>query len=137
MHKNSKTFADRYVFLLDGMILVCKQQKRNSTLTNSEKFSLREKFHIRKVDVVDAKEDLDESELKFVIVNRDRDRDRENKTTFKAETPEDKRSWMAALVMLNTKSMLERTLGMVLKKIFFFCHRHIKQKFHQNFLDFS
>ena len=77
LRKNSKTFAERYVFLLDGMILVCKQQKRNSALTNSAvDYRLHEKFHIRKVDIVDAKEDVEESELKFVIVNRDR----ENKT---------------------------------------------------------
>lgn len=112
LHKGSKNFAERYVFLLDGMILICKQQKRNSTLTNSNSansdYRLREKFLIRRVDVIDAKEDSEDADLKFVISNQ------VSKVTFKSESPDDKRSWMAALVMLNTKSMLERTLDIYL-----------------------
>ena len=116
-HVNKKIWSERYVFLLDGMILVCKKQRKRQTLTgnahaNSE-YSFREKFLIRKVDVIDAKEDEsspDQSELCFRIVKTENQT--KSETIFKAESPEDKRSWMAALVMLNTKFVLERNLGM-------------------------
>jgi son of sevenless-like protein len=102
LNKNLKTYAERYVFLLDGMILICKQQKQMD-------YRLREKFLIRRVDVIDSKEDSNQIDLRFVVINRD-----QSKVTFKAECSDDKRSWMAALVMLNTKSMLERTLDLYL-----------------------
>ena len=113
-HVNKKIWSDRYVFLLDGMILVCKKQRKRQTLTNANsEYSFREKFLIRKVDVIDAKEDEsspDQSELCFRIVKTENQT--KSETIFKAESPEDKRSWMAALVMLNTKFVLERNLGM-------------------------
>ena len=75
------------------------------------KYTLKEdKLHIRKVSVIDIEEVADEPDVKFAIENK------ETKVIFKAETPEDKRSWMAVLVMLNTKSMLERTLDNYLEK---------------------
>lgn len=117
---SSKNFGERYVFLLDGMIIICKQKKRTATLSNSNnslvEYHLREKFLIRRVSVIDVKEDSglnsqdsEAGDVKFAIDNK------ETKVTFKAESPEEKRSWMAVLVMLNTKSMLERTLDIYLE----------------------
>ena len=114
-HVNKKIWSERYVFLLDGMILVCKKQRKRQTLTNAanSEYSFREKFLIRKVDVIDAKEDEPESELCFRIVKTTENQTK-SETIFKAESPEDKRSWMAALVMLNTKFVLERNLDVQL-----------------------
>lgn len=45
----------------------------------------------------------------FEVCQRD-----QQKIIFKTESIEEKNDWMAALVMLNTKSMLERTLDVIL-----------------------
>ncbi len=75
----------------------------------SDTYRLKEKYQIRRVDVQDSKDINDDLKNVFILVNRD-----QTKVTFKAETADDKDSWMGALVMLNTKSMLERTLDVIL-----------------------
>jgi len=117
LSNRNRNFSERYVFLLDGEIIICKQNRQHKTPLTSNanaSFNLREKFLIRRVSVIDEKEDFNgsynhEFDVKFAIDNK------ETKVTFKAETPEEKRSWMAVLVMLNTKSMLERTLDIYLE----------------------
>lgn len=54
----SKT-TERYVFLFDGLIVLCKQNLRRSSVTGVQpEFRLKEKFQIRKIDVID-REDTD------------------------------------------------------------------------------
>lgn len=112
VYDNKKRFADRYVFLCDGMIIVCKQiaNKRGSVSSsaNSGEYRLREKHLIRKVDVLD-REDSGSDAHTFELAPRD-----QPKIIFKAESEEEKNSWMAALVMLNTKFTLERLLDVIL-----------------------
>ena len=112
VYDNKKRFADRYVFLCDGMIIVCKQiaNKRGSVSSSasSGEYRLREKHLIRKVDVLD-REDSGADAHTFELAPRD-----QPKIVFKAESEEEKNSWMAALVMLNTKFTLERLLDVIL-----------------------
>ena len=52
-----KTNAERYCFLFDGMILLCKpNSRRNSATAPVAEYKLKEKFFIRKVEVVDAED---------------------------------------------------------------------------------
>ena len=44
LSNKNKNFSERYVFLLDGMIIICKQNKQHKPTS----FNLREKFLIRR-----------------------------------------------------------------------------------------
>ncbi len=119
-----KKYKEQTVFLCDGMILICKQHtaKPSSSSSHSSgshhghsgggqpqvKYRLRERHLIRRVDVLD-REDTATEKYTFELAPREKD-----KLVFKAESEEEKNCWMAALVMLNTKFMLERLLDVVL-----------------------
>jgi son of sevenless-like protein len=109
----NRRLVDRHVILCDSMILVLKHLtgKRSSVSSyQGHEFRLREKHLIRKVDVLDRDDSSGESHT-FELAPRD-----QPKIVFKAESEEEKNSWMAALVMLNTKFMLERLLDGILLK---------------------
>ena len=56
-HTKNKSTTERHVFLFDGLIILCKQNLRRTSVTNpSGEFKLKEKFSIRKVEFRD-KED--------------------------------------------------------------------------------
>ena len=104
LSKDLKKYQDRYVFLLDGMIIICKQQEQSQTKNGTcMEYKFHKKFLISWVSVIDTVEN-DEDDVLFAIDNK------ETKVTFKTESPDEKRSWMAVLVMLTTKSLLDRTL---------------------------
>ena len=114
--KELKKYQDRYVFLLDGMIIICKQQERTnltvgSTQSNTIEYKLHKKFLIPWVSVIDDI-DNDDQDVMFAI----EETNKETRFTFKTESPEEKRSWMAVLVMLTTKPLLDRTLDMYQEK---------------------
>ncbi|TRY78935.1 hypothetical protein TCAL_01723 [Tigriopus californicus] len=105
----------RYVFLCDGIIIICKpcSNKRRATPVGSgTEYRLQEKHLISLVDVLDREDGPNEHEqFTFELTPRERPR-----IVFKAESEEEKNAWMAALVMLNTKPMLERLLNVILSK---------------------
>ena len=70
---NRKRLAERYVYLCDGMILICKMSKKGGVGLVSgggSDLKLREKHLIRRVDVLD-REDTDELKQTFELVPRD------------------------------------------------------------------
>lgn len=75
-------------------------------------YRLQEKHLITLVDVLDREDGPNEHEqFTFELTPRERPR-----IVFKADSEEEKNAWMAALVMLNTKPMLERLLNVILSK---------------------
>lgn len=105
--------TERHVFLFDGLIILCKPNiKRSSVTYPTGDFKLKEKFHIRKVEIKD-KDDTEELKNWFVIVPRDHPN---NSVSLSAKSAEEKSNWMAALISLQTRSMLERRLDSILKE---------------------
>ncbi|EZA51345.1 protein son of sevenless isoform X2 [Ooceraea biroi] len=118
----TRKVTERKALLFDGLLLLCKPAsgKRASVTaaavavgggghqTQGEGLRLKEKFFIRKVDIIDREDTFDVKHL-FEIAPRDHPN-----VVLVAKTIEEKNSWMADLVMLNTKSMLDRTLDSIL-----------------------
>ncbi|XP_001947929.1 protein son of sevenless-like [Acyrthosiphon pisum] len=112
-----KRCSERKAILFDGVLILCKSNsKKTSALVSSQlvgnlsefKFKLKEKLFIRKVDIFD-RDDTDETKHIFEIFPR-----LEPPITLVARTFEDKANWMADLLMLTSKSILDRTLNNIL-----------------------
>jgi son of sevenless-like protein len=69
---NRKRLAERYVYLCDGMIIICKMNKKGGVglTAGGSDLKLRDKHLIRRVDVVD-REDTDDLKFTFELVPRD------------------------------------------------------------------
>ncbi|XP_050407020.1 son of sevenless homolog 1 [Patella vulgata] len=96
--------SDRHVFLFDNLIVLCKHNRRSSVTGSISEYKLKEKYYVRKVEIKD-REDTDD--LKHVIELHPRDHPG---VILTAKNAEDKANWMAALISLQTRSMLERAL---------------------------
>lgn len=109
-----KRITERKVFLFDGLLGLCKANTRKQTVsgvTNNYDFRRKEKFFMRKVNIID-RVDSDELKNAFEIAPRE-----DNSVVLIAKHAQHKNEWMADLVMLNTKSMLERILDSILLDI--------------------
>ncbi|XP_060063048.1 son of sevenless homolog 2-like [Ylistrum balloti] len=104
--------TERHVFLFDGLIIMCKQNMRRTSVTSaSGDFKLKEKFLIRKIEIRD-REDTEECKHCFEIQLRDHTN---NGVTLSSKSAEEKANWMAALISLQTRSMLERRLDSIIR----------------------
>lgn len=110
---SGKKLTERRVFLFDGVMILCKPNSRrqSSVHQNHPECRLKERFFIRKVEIIDH-QDSEEGRNAFEISPRN-----PPGVILCAKNKDEKNSWMADLVTLNTMSMLERILDSILSDI--------------------
>ncbi|KRT85020.1 Pleckstrin homology domain containing protein, partial [Oryctes borbonicus] len=112
---SGKRLTERRVFLFDGLMILCKptQRRQSSVHTNHPecRFKEKERFFIRKVEIIDHA-DTEELKYAFEICPRVHP-----SIILCCKGTDDKNSWMADLVMLNNRAMLERILDSILSDI--------------------
>ncbi|CAJ0965586.1 unnamed protein product [Ranitomeya imitator] len=101
---------ERHIFLFDGLMISCKTNHGQSRIPgyNTAEYRLKEKFIMRKVQVID-REDTYDFKHAFELLSKD-----ENNIVFAAKTADEKNNWMAALISLQYRSTLDRMLDSVL-----------------------
>ncbi|KAF5284129.1 hypothetical protein FQR65_LT00129 [Abscondita terminalis] len=107
---SGKRLTERRVFLFDGLMILCKPNSRRQSSVHQThpECRIKERFFIRKVEIVDHA-DTEEMKNAFEISPRI-----QPAVTLCTKNSEEKNTWMADLVMLNTRSMLDRILDSIL-----------------------
>ena len=101
-----RRLAERMVFLLDGLIILTKTNVRRSSVPGQNaEFRLKEKFQMRRVERVVNRKDTDDVRNAFELQVRDHPN-----VVLSAASSDDKAQWMAALLLLQRRSTLERLL---------------------------
>ncbi|CAH0548825.1 unnamed protein product [Brassicogethes aeneus] len=113
---SGKRLTERRIYLFDGLMVLCKPSSRRQSSAhhpNNLECKVKERLFIRKVEIVDHA-DTEDLRNAFEISPRHVP---PPSVVLCASTVEEKNSWMADLVMLNTRSMLERILDSILSDI--------------------
>lgn len=107
IHPNKRD-TERYCFLLDGLLICCKQNTRLSLTGPSPEYRLKEKYYIRKIEINNL-DDTEDVKNAFEIVDRD-----QPKAVFTCKTEEEKNEWMSVLMTIYMRSTLDRMLDHLL-----------------------
>lgn len=107
IHPNKKD-TERYVFLLDGLLICCKQNTRHSLTGPSPEYRLKEKYFLRKIEINNL-DDTEDIKNAFEIVDRE-----QPKAVFTCKTEEEKNEWMSGLMTIYMRSTLDRMLDHLL-----------------------
>lgn len=112
-HENKLFCSERYCFLFDSMLITCKPLARENSREAIQEYKFKEKFAIRKVEIMES--ELDQCAFEVIISSKPDNFDSNRRSiTFLAKNMEEKNVWVANLVLLSRKTILERTLDTIL-----------------------
>ncbi|TKR86457.1 hypothetical protein L596_011048 [Steinernema carpocapsae] len=104
--KSSKT--DRYVFLFDNLLVLCKPKKSD----RNHGYKFKSKFEVRKTDIYDIPNSEDSQHAFRIVATAPAHGDYQESTEIilYCRTTEEKYSWLSAIVDIHTRSLLDRRL---------------------------
>lgn len=106
---SGRRITPRKVYLFDGQLISCKPIKGRSVNSSSTyDFRPKERFVMRRFEVID-RADTDDVRHSFEISLQ-----QNQSIVLIARSQQQKNDWMADLIMVNTKSMLDRILDSIL-----------------------
>ncbi|EDV58635.1 protein son of sevenless [Drosophila erecta] len=109
-----RIWSERKVFLFDGLMVLCKANTKKQTPSagaTAYDYRLKEKYFMRRVDIND-RPDSDDLKNSFELAPR-----MQPPIVLTAKNAQHKHDWMADLLMVITKSMLDRHLDSILQDI--------------------
>ncbi|XP_017068112.2 protein son of sevenless [Drosophila eugracilis] len=109
-----RIWSERKVFLFDGLMVLCKANTKKQTPSagaTAYDYRLKEKYFMRRVDIND-RPDSDDLKNSFELAPR-----MQPPIVLTAKNAQHKNDWMADLLMVITKSMLDRHLDSILQDI--------------------
>lgn len=112
VNPHNKRLTERKVYLFDGLLILFKLRRQGGVTVGTVNYEMKqkEKFQIRRYLIIDQP-DTDGQKHAFQIT-----RDAQH-TVLVAKSAEQKNDWMADLMMVTTKSMLDRILDSILLDI--------------------
>ncbi|CAB4013749.1 son of sevenless homolog 1-like [Paramuricea clavata] len=102
--------SERRVFLLDNLMIFCKQNTRHSSSGPFPEYRFKEKIFLRKSEV---KEQEDTAETKHAVDFTDGEGPI---VTIKFKTYQEKEEWMSSIMSVYLKSTLDRLLDKILRE---------------------
>lgn len=110
---SGKRVTEREVYLFDGLLVLCKANRRPAVSVSATNYKFRQKelFSMRRVQIIDRN---DADDLKFAFEIKPRDG---QSVVLIAKSMQQKNDWMADLIMVITKPTLERILNSILADI--------------------
>lgn len=104
--------------MFDGLLLTAKALRNRPVIPNASNsdpkpkdFKQKERFIMRRVEIIDRSADADDFKFAFEISQQNQS------IVLIAKSLQHKNDWMADLIMVNTKSMLDRILDSILMDI--------------------
>ncbi|KAK0411193.1 hypothetical protein QR680_005537 [Steinernema hermaphroditum] len=113
-HMSKASRTERYVFLFDSLLVLCKPKKSSD---RSPVYKFKSKFEVRKTDIFEVPETEGQHAFRIVATSSPNgDYQESTEIVLFCRSAEEKFAWLSAIVDIHTRSLLDRRLEAYIKE---------------------